>query len=283
VNTPTEDEFRQRYQDLPDAALLSLPRDDLVEPARVCYDQEIARRGLQAQSAARHQKPAAVFRMGNVLLRSWMVLSRHFPTFSLLTAGALLPQLLLDADIVDLGSGVAMLSQTILGTFAEAVVIFAAFQDLRGNRVSAGESITRGMTRFLPAILVSLVSSLIIVLGMFLLVIPGLVAAAAYAVVVPVCVVEHAATRRSLSRSIALTRGFRLQIFGVFAAYLIVELVVSGAIAMAFPAGPLAAIANWLWTVVTTAYSAVYAAILYHDLRAAKEGIGIDEIAAVFD
>ena len=42
-------------------------------------------------------------------------------------------------------------------------------------------------------------------------------------------------------------------------------------------------IATWAWNVLVTAYSSVYAANLYHDLRAVKEGIGIEEIASVFD
>jgi hypothetical protein len=35
--------------------------------------------------------------------------------------------------------------------------------------------------------------------------------------------------------------------------------------------------------VVTTAFGAVLVAVVYHDLRAAKEGIDIDNLANVFD
>jgi hypothetical protein len=38
-----------------------------------------------------------------------------------------------------------------------------------------------------------------------------------------------------------------------------------------------------VWEVLSGSYTSVYAAILYHDLRAVREGIGIDEIASVFD
>jgi hypothetical protein len=36
-------------------------------------------------------------------------------------------------------------------------------------------------------------------------------------------------------------------------------------------------------TAIVTAYFNVVAAMIYHDLRVAKEGVGTEEIAAVFD
>jgi putative signal transducing protein len=41
------DDFRRRYAELSDEALLELDRDDLVDLARDCYDAELARRGLR--------------------------------------------------------------------------------------------------------------------------------------------------------------------------------------------------------------------------------------------
>ena len=40
------DDFRRRYAELADEALLELDRDELVDLARDCYDAELARRGL---------------------------------------------------------------------------------------------------------------------------------------------------------------------------------------------------------------------------------------------
>lgn len=42
-----EGDFRQRYASLSDEALSSINRDELVELARQCYDQELAKRGLR--------------------------------------------------------------------------------------------------------------------------------------------------------------------------------------------------------------------------------------------
>lgn len=40
------DDFRKHFEILSDAALLETNRDDLVAAARQCYDEEVARRGL---------------------------------------------------------------------------------------------------------------------------------------------------------------------------------------------------------------------------------------------
>jgi hypothetical protein len=42
-----EDDFRRRYAELSDEGLLSIEREELVDLARQCYDEELARRGLQ--------------------------------------------------------------------------------------------------------------------------------------------------------------------------------------------------------------------------------------------
>ena len=46
------DDFRRRYAELSDDALLELDRDDLVDLARDCYDAELARRGLHRSSSS---------------------------------------------------------------------------------------------------------------------------------------------------------------------------------------------------------------------------------------
>jgi hypothetical protein len=46
------DDFRHRYAELSDEALLELDRDDLVDLARDCYDAELSRRGLRRTSSS---------------------------------------------------------------------------------------------------------------------------------------------------------------------------------------------------------------------------------------
>jgi hypothetical protein len=53
------DDFRKRYGELSDEGLLSINRGELVELARLCYDQELARRGLQAQREFGSRRPSS--------------------------------------------------------------------------------------------------------------------------------------------------------------------------------------------------------------------------------
>jgi hypothetical protein len=51
------DDFRRRYAELSDEALLELDRDELVDLARDCYDAELSRRGLRRNSASATEVP----------------------------------------------------------------------------------------------------------------------------------------------------------------------------------------------------------------------------------
>jgi hypothetical protein len=235
------------------------------------------------------------FRLGDVIVRSWTILSRHLLAFfglvAVLEAIPLigLPKLTpllatpgaLSGFLVSIISGIAAV---IFSALSQAVVVYATFQDLRGREVSPTESFLRGFARVLPAIATSILEGMAIVIGLVLFVAPGLIALAAFAVSLPVCVVERAGPTSGLSRSAELTRGYWWPILGVAISILIVSAVVGASIRAALPAAGLpATIANWAWNVFVTAFSSVYAANLYHDLRAVKEGIGIQEIASVFD
>ncbi len=112
---------------------------------------------------------------------------------------------------------------------------------------------------------------------------------ALFVVVVPVVVVERLGVVAAFRRSFDLTRGNRLRILGIYLvlAVLAGTVVYLGEIAKAsllhgdtLKAGILIAVA--LYGVVATLF-AVADAVIYHDLRLAKEGADSDEIAAVFD
>ncbi|HTD35811.1 MAG TPA: hypothetical protein VK665_19330, partial [Candidatus Elarobacter sp.] len=105
-------------------------------------------------------------------------------------------------------------------------------------------------------------------------------------VAIPACVVERLSPSQSLSRSSQLTSGYRWQIFGaaflVFIAAFLVEIVIAAL--LEHPATLVAfEVVTFLWTALVSAYQAVLVTIIYHDLRVAKEGIDIEQLASVFD
>jgi hypothetical protein len=233
------------------------------------------------------------FRIGDVLLRSWSVLSRNLPTFLVLSGIASLLPLLLQLFGPARPAGrsftwtdaVATLLDMVLSAFAQAIVVYAAFQDLRGRNVSPMESLSRGLARLLPVLGLSILVALAVGFGIVAFVIPGLIAIASLAVALPACVVERSGPFLSLSRSSDLTRGYRWPILGVAIALIIIGMIGDALIGAALSSTNALTItlATWAWTTFAQSFQSVYAAILYHDLRAVKEGIGIEEIAAVFD
>jgi hypothetical protein len=132
------------------------------------------------------------------------------------------------------------------------------------------------------------------------LIVVGAILYVRWSVVLPVCVVERLGPLASLRRSNELTKGHRWAVFGInlliFGVLIIVTIVVFGSL-MAFliystgsvppvPSGPgyaVLQILNLLWNAVWLAYYNSVSVMVYHDLRVAKEGIGTDDIAAVFD
>jgi hypothetical protein len=238
------------------------------------------------------------FRIGEVIVRTWNILSRHFLTFALLVGIAeLLPLVLslsVPQDVISpsefrpsvllVPAGIGFL-QFILTSFAQAIVVFAAFQDLRGRPVNAGESLRRGLSRLFPVVVASVLTAMVVGVGLLLCLIPGLVALTALAVVLPACVVERLGPIEAMSRSSDLTTGHRWPILAVGVAWILIVFGVTYAIEAAMPGVTTmpARLLTWIWQVISGSFSSVYAAILYHDLRAVREGIGIDEIASVFD
>src|SRR5215467_14168532 len=226
------------------------------------------------------------FRVGRVLNRTSSVLSRNFLIFFVVTAVAQLPTLLFYrtetvspnasgteiAVMVALAIGGAVL-MVVLSMLSQAIVLYGAFQNMRGREVSLAESLQVGLGRFFP------------ILGMAFIV-PGLILATMWFVAAPACIVERLGPWASMRRSRELTKGHRWKIFGLMILMIIISAVAGSTIQAAFTAmggTPLALVGDVLWNGVWGAFYAIAVVVTYHDLRAAKEGIDIDQIAAVFD
>jgi hypothetical protein len=99
-------------------------------------------------------------------------------------------------------------------------------------------------------------------------------------------VVEGLGPVQSLGRSHALTKGYR---WGIFAVYIVPLLVlgIASFILQAIGAGIAgitgAAIASFIAVAIISPYQALVAIVAYHDLRSVKEGLDIEQLAAVFD
>ena len=244
---------------------------------------------------------AAAFSVGGVIGKSLSIFGRHFWPFIAVTAVGMMPYLILllvDPDYVaamnspsrsaaqgGILNAFLPLLTSFLQAITQAVIFGAAFADLSGQPVDIGVSVRRGLSRFFPLIGIQILVGFGEVIGLVLLVVPGLIVFTMWALADSVCVLEGLGPVKSVNRSAALTRGHRWKVFGIM---LILTLGVALGEMIILAVLPLAGLTAWaivsyLFQVVSMPLSALIGVTVYYDLRAAKEGLGIARISAVFD
>ena len=236
------------------------------------------------------------FRVGRVFTQTFSVLSRNLLPFCIVTVIAALPYFFLlgadgrPADGMTAGrAGLAIfwfILAILLNALSQAVILYAAFEDMRGRPVNMMESLRIGFGRILPVLGTAIVVGVLTMLGGIALVIPAFIVMTMMFVAIPACVVERLGPVKSVGRSAALTKGYRWRVFGLWISFMIVLGIVqsvSVGIGSAIGGVFVAQLILLLWNAIYIAFSATLVVVTYRDLRVAKEGVDTDQIAAVFD
>jgi hypothetical protein len=259
---------------------------------------EMSAVGSQPLSMARE------FRLGSVFRQSAQVLRENAGPFGLLCLGVNAPSVIYEFATqgltgIDPSTGADSglnLAESFFNLLAQAAITYGTLQYLRGRGVSTGDFLSRGLTQAAIAIRVALLSGLCIGLGLLALLIPGLILYVVWWVAIPIAVIERPGTIASLRRSAALTKGYRWQVVGLILGFLLIAVAVLvvvaviGAVASEMIAGygpgPVErarTLVLWFAIAAMVAVQATLVAVTYYHLRVAKEGVDIDDIAAVFD
>jgi hypothetical protein len=234
------------------------------------------------------------FRVGAVMNKTTAILGRQTGKFVLLALVPMIPILLLTLGALSSSappspSGIAFgailtgLLTFVLQILAQATSLYGAFQEMRQQPFTIGDSLRVGLARTIPVIGVGILVGLAMMLGFLLLVVPGIIIGCMLYVAIPACVIEKLGVTASMSRSVALTKGYRWQIFGLFLLVVVISAVGAFVFTMIGGNGLIGQLLAFAWQVVSTAFGAVLSAVIYHDLRMAKEGIDLDTLASVFD
>jgi Membrane domain of glycerophosphoryl diester phosphodiesterase len=251
------------------------------------------------------------FNFGRVVGQTFSLIGRNFVLFLLLALIFVgLPQfgLLYAQSYMIANQGISGVWQVaLIGALVTMVTAYilqgaltrAAADDLSGAGVKFGAALGDGLRYFFPLFIVAILVTLGIWIGLILLIIPGIILALRWSITAPIVVIERDGPTKSMGRSAELTEGHRWAIFGLFLLYFVLayasQLIV-GALFGAFGAATGSAPFGTLDTygLIVMGISAGVAALislisttgtaaLYFELRRVKEGVGVEQIASVFD
>ena len=190
--------------------------------------------------------------------------------------------------------------------FITAPVTYATFQDLRGTRVGTSDMMAGGFKKIgrvmgaafavgVVAVVAVLIAVFLYFASEFLGIAAGIAAAigviymfVAWFGLVPVLVVEDIKFFAGFGRAAALRGGRRWGLLGLVLIYGVIivgiSIVIFGIIGFVAMATPLVGLILMIpFLAVYSVVGAIMPVVAYYLLRAEKEGVGIDEIAKVFD
>ncbi len=175
---------------------------------------------------------------------------------------------------------------SILSIIAIGALISGSFQLMSGEKPQLSSWMRSGLSRFWAIIGASILVSLGAGLGMALLIVPGVILALMWSAAIPSCVIERQGPIKCLGRSASLTKGHRWALLGLFVLVVIVALILYGVVfGLLFLTHSPTAMAIGLLFVATVGmtFGSLLQASVFRNLRLAKEGIGTEEVVAVFE
>lgn len=238
--------------------------------------------------------------IGRVISDTFKVLGRNFVTFAILSGVLVgLPSVLMlvlqpfaaDAQNLRFGPGIffGWLVALVTGAILQGALVYGTIQDLNGQRASLGDIVATGLRSFLAVIAVSILFAIALMLGIVLLIVPGIMIACAWCVAVPALVADRTSIFDAFRRSAELTRGNRWRIFGLLVIWIIAVMLLSGVVgvisgpgAAAGALSPAGLIVNFVYATLSGLIGAAGTAVLYVELRRAREGMGPQWLAEVF-
>jgi hypothetical protein len=192
--------------------------------------------------------------------------------------------------------GYSGLAALITGAILQGALVYGTVQDMNGQRASIADCLATGLRAFLPLIGLSILLAIAVVFGLVLLIVPGIMMMCAWCVAAPSLVADRTGVFGAFSRSAELTRGNRWRIFALFVVVWVIAMVIAaviGAVAMALAFGgpldpialarsPVQVIGNLISNTLSALVTSTGAAVLYVELRRAREGAGPQWLADIF-
>ena len=163
---------------------------------------------------------------------------------------------------------VSLVVAAVFTAISEAAITLGALRRVRGQAVG-NDVLSGALDYYVPVLVALLLSSLATMLGIKLLILPGIYVAALLFMVIPAVVDEKLGGIKGLERSMALGTGYRFEMFLMVFLFIVVLLGVTLMLRSLLSSAPLlAAFADWLAVSVISAFGTVLAVTSYAQLRA---------------
>ena len=243
------------------------------------------------------------FRVWQIIGTSFRVWFRNFIPFTLLSALIHLPLWIWLWRIfghpptaetlaeIERYNRFAWLASLAVNLFLTSMFTYAVVMQLRGAPASIGRSLLVGVTRFVPALGVTLLVVVALVLGFLAIIVPGVVLYCMLYVAVPASVIERPGVAGALRRSRELTMGHKGPIFGMLLVMFLAAFLVGVALGALSPPPERMTwddvqrltIESAVVETFVSSFMATLAAVTYARLRELKDGVSAVELARVFD
>ena len=251
-------------------------------------------------------QPKAALGLGSLIGESFSIFFRHFiqiiiVAFVPIVLGRTFSGLLIGFDVAigvkgmqifKAGAVSALVSSYVVklvaGYLATALLVQLAYDAKLHRPVRLARYFGPTLSALLPLVAIGIVASIAELIGIALLIVPGLWLSAVFFVIAPAIVIERVGFR-GLARSAALTKHYRWPIVGLFILTLVFVLslgfamvfltkliVASGGIALGF-------VLSAVLSSIGAGLASLLVVLTYARLREIKEGVSVDQIASVFD
>ncbi|MBZ9869016.1 hypothetical protein LB515_26880 [Mesorhizobium sp. CA15] len=179
---------------------------------------------------------------------------------------------------------IAGLISFVCALLLQSALVRATIEDLNGKRPSFGDCIQIAIRFLLPTLGIGLLVGLGAGIGLMLLIVPGIILWLGWSMSVPVLIQERRGVFGSMSRSRVLTKGSRWGLFGLFLILVIIAMIIQWGMLLVLVlfGGIIAGIGAALVQTVVSMVLSIATAVSYVELRQAKEGASIDELAEIF-
>jgi hypothetical protein len=219
--------------------------------------------------------------LSGVLNEAWALYKRHAPHFILISFAIYVVIAVLNALLSwGLGGWGVIIGWVIslFGMFLLQAALVLAVQDVRDGRVDLDlQETIRAATPFVGAVAIaSVLASIGIVIGLALIIVPGLILLTFWSLIVPEIVIGRAGALESFGRSWRTVRGYAWNVFGtfvvVFLIYIVGEWVLQLILSTILPIAWRNLIADLIAGAVVTPFIAALITLIYYRLTSAHGG-----------